>query len=158
MTKVYGVSNDTVVIEDENERKEIGCYDSAAKIRFGDGTMIVIRYGDNQIWKIVVVIEGFAFYRLLQCQNEFDEVYSDVFEIGSEYVTHEMIDRDVQPVDVLKRCPFCGGKAVMWKTNYHAWIQCENFRTQSSDAHIVQVSADNVPEVMEKWNRRCQFE
>ena len=39
----------------------------------------------------------------------------------------------------------------MWRTNYHVWIQCDNFRANDSDCHMVQVSADTEKEAVEKW-------
>ena len=54
----------------------------------------------------------------------------------------------------LKPCPFCGGIADMWRTNYHVWIECENFRVNDSDCHMVQVSADTEEEAVRKWEER----
>ena len=54
----------------------------------------------------------------------------------------------------LRHCPFCGGRADMWRTNYHVYIQCENFNTNDADGHLVQVSANTEEQAIEMWNRR----
>ena len=54
----------------------------------------------------------------------------------------------------LKRCPFCGGIANLWQTNYQSYIQCENYDATTHGRHLIQVSADTEDEVIKKWNRR----
>lgn len=54
----------------------------------------------------------------------------------------------------LKPCPFCGGKANIWRTNYHVYIDCENFNVSDPDGHLVQVSANTEEEAVKRWNRR----
>lgn len=56
--------------------------------------------------------------------------------------------------DRLKPCPFCGGRASMWKTNYHVYIQCDNFNTDDANGHLVEVSANTEEEAIRAWNGR----
>ena len=51
----------------------------------------------------------------------------------------------------LKPCPFCGGKAFVWRNKYDTYIECENY---DSDTHRVMVRADNDEKAKELWNRR----
>ena len=51
----------------------------------------------------------------------------------------------------LKPCPFCGGKAFVWRTSHRTWIECENYNV---DTHRVAFSSTYEKEVIEAWNRR----
>ena len=91
MVKVYGYSDDNLVIEGASSPyDELSCYESVAKIWFSDGTIIKCGYGKagQGIWWIDVVQEGTAEYKLTTCNDENAEIYSDVFEIDAEYVKH----------------------------------------------------------------------
>ena len=57
-----------------------------------------------------------------------------------------MIREDLRP------CPFCGGKAYMWQTNYHTYIQCDN----NTDGHLVQISASTEAEAVRRWESRWE--
>lgn len=61
-------------------------------------------------------------------------------------------------MEKLKPCPFCGGKADVWRTNYHVYIQCENFCMDDRFEHLVQVSGDTEEQALEAWNRRANDE
>ena len=89
MSKVYGASDDIVVIEDtDGHRHEIDRHDrvQAVVIGFEDDTVIRIGYGKGNkgIWWIEIVNSGCASYRMTECDDENAEIYSDVFEIDSE--------------------------------------------------------------------------
>jgi hypothetical protein len=91
MTKVYGYSDDNLVIEGAPyPADEIGCFDCEVKVRFSDGTLIKAQYGkDNKgIWGIEVIEKGTAAQKLIECFDEDAELYSDVFEIDADYVSH----------------------------------------------------------------------
>ena len=91
MTKVYGYSDDNLVIENAPyPYDELSCYESITKIWFTDGTIIRCGYGKSGkgIWWIDVVKAGTAEYTLKTCNDEDADVYSDVFEINAEYEKH----------------------------------------------------------------------
>ena len=89
MAKVYGYSDDIVVIEHlDGGCTEIDCFNSAVIITFEDGTVITVGYGklDKGIWWIRIATGGSAFCNLIPCDDEDAEIYSDVFEIEAEAV------------------------------------------------------------------------
>lgn len=97
MLKIYGVSDDLIEIERiiGNETKfeqELDVWDSVTHITFSDGTRIKITYGkvingvEEGIWKIEVVNEGSAEYRLTSCADPEADIYSDVIYIDAEIV------------------------------------------------------------------------
>ena len=51
----------------------------------------------------------------------------------------------------LKRCPFCGAAAFMWRTNRGTIIECSLY---DSAQHRVMVSGANDIKAAEQWNRR----
>ena len=94
---VYGYGDDNLVIEGAPyPADEIGCYDSDVYIRFSDGTLIKAWYvKDNKaIWGISVLEKGTARQNLTECFDESAEIYSDVFEIDADYVSHEVKRRE----------------------------------------------------------------
>ena len=54
-------------------------------------------------------------------------------------------------MEKLKNCPFCGGKAFVWRTNQAVYIQCENYDATN---HKVEISGENDKEAVRAWNRR----
>lgn len=93
MVKIYGHSDDLVEIEGSNYcENEIECYFQDVIISFEDGTQIRIGYSkeDLAVWYIVVEIEGTAEHNLYICNDEYAEVYSDIFEIDSEITSHRL--------------------------------------------------------------------
>lgn len=93
MLKVYGYSDDNLVIDGAPyPADEIGCFNSIVLVRFSDGTLIRARYGkgNKAIWKIEVVVKGDALQKLTECEDENAVIYSDVLEIGADYVWHEV--------------------------------------------------------------------
>lgn len=51
----------------------------------------------------------------------------------------------------LKTCPFCGGRAVIFSTQYGCHIECEKYNPW---LHRVQISDKTQDEAIETWNRR----
>jgi len=49
--------------------------------------------------------------------------------------------------DDLRRCPFCGGRANLWKWNYGCRVDCENWK----DGHFVGVEGETEAEAIELW-------
>lgn len=95
MVKVYGYSDDIVVIEhQEGVCTEIDCYDSEVVITFEDGTVILVGYGklDKAIWWIRITTGGSAFCDLIPCEDEDADIYSDVFEIDAEAVLWNLLE------------------------------------------------------------------
>lgn len=92
MAKVYGYSDDVVIIEHvEGGSTEIDCYDTDVQITFDDGTIITIGYGKGNmaIWWIIIDHVGTAKFDLAVCNNEDAEVYSDVLTIDAEVVSYK---------------------------------------------------------------------
>ena len=95
MTKVYGYSDDLLVIEGAPyPSDEIGCFDATVEVTFTDGTVIKAQYPkkDKAIWKIEVLKKGTASQNLVICEDEDAEIYSDVFTIDAEYKSHKRRD------------------------------------------------------------------
>lgn len=96
--KIYGYSDDNVCIEGEDD-DEIGCFDSTVKLFFDDGTEIEVRYGkyypdtkeNKGIWEIRIIKEGFAPHRLMVCDDENAEIYSDIFETDARVKDVEVL-------------------------------------------------------------------
>lgn len=51
----------------------------------------------------------------------------------------------------LEPCPFCGGRAVIFSTQYGTHIECEFY---DPDWHRVQITEKTRDKAIEKWNRR----
>lgn len=95
MIRIYGASDDLVEIEgSEYQEDEIGCFEAKVRIWFKDGTVILVSYGNDcgAIWDIVVEKVGTAKFNLKICEDEDADIYSDIFEIDSEIVRHEVIE------------------------------------------------------------------
>ena len=93
MIKVYGYSDDILELEGAPyPADEIGCFDSAVMVKFSDGTLIKAGYPKDgkAIWWIKVLEKGAAPQKLIECDDEDAEIYSDVFEIDADYVWHEV--------------------------------------------------------------------
>lgn len=96
MTKIYGYSDDNVVIESGiSSFDEIGCFDKDVRIRFTDGTVIRVGYckPDIAVWWIDIEKLGTATYCFTVCDDEDAEIYSDVFEIDAEVKSHSVIKK-----------------------------------------------------------------
>ena len=91
MVRVYGASDDLVEIRGSDyAEKEIDCYDHTVRLEFSDGTVVRFGYGKSEaaIWWCRVEAEGTATHRLIECSDEDSGIYSDIFEIEAEVVSH----------------------------------------------------------------------
>ena len=86
--RVYGYSDDLIEIEKEQNGKwlpieEIDCYKTGIRIDFQDGTAILCGYPKKTgaIWFIKILQTGTADHTHTACNNEDDEIYSDIFVI-----------------------------------------------------------------------------
>lgn len=94
MIKIYGVSDDTVIIEGATYSTDfVDCFDEDVRFTFTDGTVIRIGYNkpDLGIWYIIVEQKGTAEQSLTVCEDEDADPYSDVFCIDAEIVKHKCI-------------------------------------------------------------------
>ena len=99
MVKVYGCSDDLVEIEGSKYKEdEIGCFDRDVRIWFEDGTVIRVGYPkrdlakrDLGVWWIEIECAGFAEKKIQYCNDEEADIYSDIFEIDSEIVKHQIL-------------------------------------------------------------------
>lgn len=95
--KVCGSSDDLVELENSAYKQdEIDCYNHDVRLTFSDGTVIRIGYPKKNIavWWIKVEEQGIAYQKLTVCNDEEADVYSDVFEIFSDIVSHEVIRKE----------------------------------------------------------------
>jgi len=83
-TVIYGCSDDLVEVEGEVQG-EIDSYGSDEKERgillvFSDGTQLEVKYGkgDSSIWQITVLKTGTLLKKVISCESDEDEIYSDV--------------------------------------------------------------------------------
>lgn len=96
MVRVYGMSDDLVEIEGaEYPYDEVGCFDSDVRIWFDDGTVICVGYGKQNlgVWFIEVEEEGSANNELFICEDEDEEIYSDIFDIDANFLRCEVIHK-----------------------------------------------------------------
>ena len=95
MIRIYGYSDDIVVIEGSKYKySEIDCFDKDVKIWFKNGTEIKCGYGKQNLAVWYINIESGS-GNLTVCNDENSEIYSDIFEIDSEIVNHEVIRRNL---------------------------------------------------------------
>lgn len=95
MAKIYGYSDDIVVIEHiEGGCTEIDCYDKDVAIEFADGTVITIGYGKEEkgIWWIRVDRSGAAYHEITICDDEDAKIYSDILDIEAEAVSWKVVE------------------------------------------------------------------
>ena len=95
MSKLYGYSDDVVVIEHiEGGCTEIDCWNKDVSIQFDDGTVAHIGYGKGKkaIWWIGIVAIGSASYEITECDDEDAEIYSDILEIEAEAVSWSILE------------------------------------------------------------------
>ena len=88
MIRVSGYSDDIVVIEREEDGKQLweeeyDSYDRDTLFRFGDGTKIRVTY--NGAWQIVVEEKGTALHTIEKLVDNGD-YYSDLFTILTDVV------------------------------------------------------------------------
>ena len=86
-TRVYGASDDLIEFEGDL-RGEVGCYGSGEEVdalgvlvAFSDGTVLAIRYGKlgfGGVWSIACLHQGALFDRIVVCNDEDADPYSDV--------------------------------------------------------------------------------
>lgn len=83
-TRVYGASDDLIEFEGDITG-EVGCYGTdddkhGVLVIMPDGTHLEVKYGkgDEAIWGVVLLKKGTHFDRIEQCENEDDEIYSDI--------------------------------------------------------------------------------
>ena len=92
IVRVFGYSDDLVDIEGSSYSEyEIDCFDRDVRLWFDDGTVILVSYSNDGIWKIKVENWGDAPQKLSICEDEDADLYSDVFEINAEVVKHQVI-------------------------------------------------------------------
>ena len=97
MVKIYGASDDLVEIDNSSYREqEIDCFEKNVRIRFEDGTEILIGYHKPGIgvWWIKVLEQGPAEQKLTICEDEDADIYSDIFEIDSEIKKHYVVAKE----------------------------------------------------------------
>ena len=95
MIRIYGASDDLVEIEGSKyQEDEIGCYEANVRIWFEDGTVIRVGYPKEcgAVSWIEIEKTGDAYKMIQYCSDEDAEIYSDIFEIDSEIVRHEVIE------------------------------------------------------------------
>lgn len=94
MVKVYGYSDDLVIIEGPVP-DEIDCYRKEVKITFEDGTTIKIHYPKRNIgvWEINILEKGKAPFNLVSCNDENARTYSDVFTIDAKIKEYTVEDK-----------------------------------------------------------------
>ena len=80
-TKVYGASDDLIEFEGDYSG-EHGQYNTSEDLPvalfISDGTVMLIWYSDQGIWKIDVRQKGALFKSMTICTSEDDDPYSDV--------------------------------------------------------------------------------
>ena len=94
MIRIYGASDDLVEIEGSQYKEdEIGCFDRDVRIWFEDGTVIRVGYPkkDLAVWWVEIECAGFVEKKIQYCNDEEADIYSDIFEIDSEIVKHEIL-------------------------------------------------------------------
>lgn len=86
MIKVSGCSDDLIEIEGDWE-DEIGSYDMDTEITFDDGTVLLMRYGqdDEGSWRVKVLKKGSAAYTIEKLIDNGD-YYSDLFSTEAESI------------------------------------------------------------------------
>ena len=97
MIRIYGCSDDLVEIEgSEYKENEIGCFEAKVRIWFEDGTVILVSYGKDcgAIWEILVEKDGPNKHEVIMCYDENADIYSDIFEIDSEIIKHEVVSNN----------------------------------------------------------------
>lgn len=94
MTKIYGYSDDLVIVE-APEPKEIDCYRKQVRIIFEDGTTIKIHYPKRNIgvWEINLLERGKSPFNLISCNDENARIYSDVFTIDAKIKEYFVEDK-----------------------------------------------------------------
>lgn len=93
MIKVYGYSDDIIVIENENECiEEINCYDADVRIWFTDKTQCLVHYGkkDLAVWDIKIENKGEGFVEKANCNDENAEVYSDILIVNADIASYKV--------------------------------------------------------------------
>ena len=96
MTRVYGASDDLVEIEGSAYREnEIPCYEAYVRLWFDDGAVIQVSYPKNNkaIWMICIERKGTGAYTLEECNDEDDEVYSDIYTTDARITKHAVISK-----------------------------------------------------------------
>ena len=94
MIKVYGASGNTIKIENSAyDTDEIGSYCADTRIEFDDSTVISLHFTrSDKRWNITVGNKGSASQRLTHNIKGEANIYSDIFEIEAEVISHEVLD------------------------------------------------------------------
>ena len=103
MVKVYGYSDDNVVIEGADYPfDEVGCYEQKVTVWFTDGTIIEVNYDDNGIWRINEKAGGHAPRTLKVCDGTDEDDYSDIFKIDAD-VENVCVGDVIEDVQEIKK-------------------------------------------------------
>lgn len=97
MTRVYGCSDDLVIIEHADGRvEEIDCYDKDVRILFEDDTGIRVGYPKPgfAVWYFEAERWGSADSYVKRCWHEDADPYSDVFVIESDVVAYVVTEKE----------------------------------------------------------------
>jgi hypothetical protein len=95
-TKVFGRGDDIVSVETDGVVTEFDCYKAIMKLWFSDGTVLGVKYGNQLcpgIWKIRALTRGKESFMHHHVNNDYYGDYSDVYELDSTLIKHELIPR-----------------------------------------------------------------
>ena len=96
MIKIYGCNKGLIEIKnDQYTTTEIDYFNHDVIISFADGTVIRVGYSkpNLNVWYIKVEKLGTAKQKLTICNDEESKIYSDIFEIDSEILSHKIVKK-----------------------------------------------------------------
>jgi hypothetical protein len=74
---IYGASDDLIVIEGDFSEEFSAAYEADTWLVFGDGTILVVRYDDNGVWRITRKSDGRAAMTKIEAPTDDEDNYSD---------------------------------------------------------------------------------
>ena len=88
----------------------------------------------------------------LKNREENEKKYAEIFKVdfNADDVQVEIHDFLLEKEEVLKPCPFCGGKAMIFRECNHFRVLCDG----ECSVNPVTYGFDTEEEAIEKWNKR----
>lgn len=92
MVKVYGINDETLIVEEDGFERELPTEHNDVRLIFNDGTVITFKYSvrRNKVWTVEIEDEGYSESDLTDYEDRYANIPSDSFEIDADLSDYEL--------------------------------------------------------------------